>query len=43
MRTTNNGETWQLCKLDAGGGPKTRLPIDNMHTLLLERKMINLA
>ena len=27
MRTTDNGEIWQLSKLDAAGGPETRLPI----------------
>ena len=27
MCTTNNGEILQLCKLDAGGGPETRLPL----------------
>ena len=27
MRTTVNGETWQLCKFEMGGGSETKLPI----------------
>ena len=36
MHIINNGEIWHLCKLDAGGGPETRLPLGFIEICLSE-------